>query len=47
MKRLFTFVELDLHVEIQGEENLPAIVFLHGFTGSTASWREIIKVAQR
>lgn len=35
---------IELHVAIQGEENLPAIVFLHGFTGSTASWREITKL---
>ena len=35
---------INLHVEIQGEENLPAIVFLHGFTGSTTSWREITKL---
>jgi len=35
---------IELHVEINGEENLPAIVFLHGFTGSTASWREITKL---
>ena len=35
---------IELHVEIQGEENLPAIVFLHGFTGSTTSWREITKL---
>jgi len=35
---------INMHVEIQGEENLPAIVFLHGFTGSTASWREITKL---
>ena len=35
---------IELHVEIQGEENLPTIVFLHGFTGSTTSWREITKL---
>ena len=35
---------IELHVEIQGEKNLPAIVFLHGFTGSTISWREITKL---
>ena len=34
-----------MHVEMQGDENLPAIVLLHGFTGSTATWREIIEAA--
>ena len=28
------------------KKNLPSIVFLHGFTGSTASWREIIKLLE-
>ncbi|KAA0966921.1 2-succinyl-6-hydroxy-2,4-cyclohexadiene-1-carboxylate synthase [Sporosarcina sp. ANT_H38] len=32
---------IDMNVEINGGENLPTIVFLHGFTGSTASWREV------
>jgi 2-succinyl-6-hydroxy-2,4-cyclohexadiene-1-carboxylate synthase len=27
---------INTHVEIKGEENLTTIVFLHGFTGSTA-----------
>ncbi|QNK89229.1 2-succinyl-6-hydroxy-2,4-cyclohexadiene-1-carboxylate synthase [Sporosarcina sp. resist] len=36
--------EINMHVEIQGGENLPVIVFLHGFTGSTTSWREITKL---
>jgi 2-succinyl-6-hydroxy-2,4-cyclohexadiene-1-carboxylate synthase len=35
---------INTHVEIKGEENLTTIVFLHGFTGSTASWREITKL---
>jgi 2-succinyl-6-hydroxy-2,4-cyclohexadiene-1-carboxylate synthase len=35
---------IDLHVEIAGEKDLPTIVFLHGFTGSTASWCEISKL---
>lgn len=35
---------INMHVEIEGEENLPSVVFLHGFTGSTASWREITKL---
>jgi 2-succinyl-6-hydroxy-2,4-cyclohexadiene-1-carboxylate synthase len=32
---------IELSVEINGEEHLPTIVFLHGFTGSTSSWREV------
>src|SRR6185312_8657841 len=34
---------IDIHVEISGDESLPTIVFLHGFTGSTGTWREISK----
>lgn len=35
---------VDINVEIIGEEKLPSVVLLHGFTGSTASWREIVKL---
>jgi 2-succinyl-6-hydroxy-2,4-cyclohexadiene-1-carboxylate synthase len=34
---------IDIHVEVNGAENLPAIVFIHGFTGSTSTWNEITK----
>ncbi|MBE1555464.1 2-succinyl-6-hydroxy-2,4-cyclohexadiene-1-carboxylate synthase [Sporosarcina limicola] len=37
---------IELHMEINGDENLPVIVFLHGFTGSTATWREISKLLE-
>lgn len=30
-----------IHVEVEGEKDLPAIVFLHGFTGSTATWDDV------
>lgn len=30
-----------IHVKITGEEALPTIVFLHGFTGSTETWKDI------
>lgn len=33
--------ELSIHVDMEGEPHLPTIVFLHGFTGSTATWREV------
>ncbi|MFJ7936346.1 2-succinyl-6-hydroxy-2,4-cyclohexadiene-1-carboxylate synthase [Sporosarcina sp. NPDC096371] len=33
---------IDIHVDINGEEDLPTVVMLHGFTGTTASWREIV-----
>ncbi|MDW0116047.1 2-succinyl-6-hydroxy-2,4-cyclohexadiene-1-carboxylate synthase [Sporosarcina thermotolerans] len=32
---------LSIHVEMEGEPHLPTIIFLHGFTGSTATWREV------
>lgn len=33
--------EIELNVEINGDELSPVIVFLHGFTGSTATWKEV------
>lgn len=32
---------LSIHVEMGGEPQLPAIVFLHGFTGTSATWNEV------
>lgn len=32
---------LDYHVEVRNEDQSPSIVFLHGFTGSTQTWRKI------
>lgn len=34
---------IDIHVAIHGEEYLPTVVLLHGFTGSTATWNEVSK----
>lgn len=34
---------LSIHVEMEGEPHLPTIIFLHGFTGSTATWREVLE----
>ena len=36
-----TVKELDYYVEILNEGQFPTIVFLHGFTGSTKTWRKI------
>ena len=30
---------IEIHVEMNGDDRLPVIVFLHGFTGSTATWK--------
>ena len=30
-----------IHVEMEGEEHLPVIIFLHGFTGSTSTWTDV------
>ncbi|MGN7388039.1 2-succinyl-6-hydroxy-2,4-cyclohexadiene-1-carboxylate synthase [Sporosarcina sp. SAFN-015] len=32
---------LSIHVKMEGDRHLPAIVFLHGFTGSSATWTEV------
>ncbi|MFS0574516.1 2-succinyl-6-hydroxy-2,4-cyclohexadiene-1-carboxylate synthase [Sporosarcina sp. 179-K 3D1 HS] len=32
-----------MHVEIERNAHLPAIVMLHGFTGSTKTWRSVIQ----
>ncbi|MCG7342517.1 2-succinyl-6-hydroxy-2,4-cyclohexadiene-1-carboxylate synthase [Sporosarcina sp. ACRSL] len=32
---------LSIHVEMEGEPHLPAVVFLHGFTGTSATWKEV------
>nr|WP_255726763.1 2-succinyl-6-hydroxy-2,4-cyclohexadiene-1-carboxylate synthase [Sporosarcina sp. ACRSM] len=34
---------IDIQVAIHGEEHLPTVVLLHGFTGSTATWTEVSK----
>lgn len=31
-----------MHVQRSGDASLPVVVFLHGFTGSTATWQTII-----
>ena len=38
-ERLIHVRGIDIHVEMNGDESLPAIVLLHGFTGSTATWK--------
>ena len=30
-----------IHVEMEGSEQLPVIIFLHGFTGSTSTWSDV------
>ncbi len=32
---------IDIHVAMKGDDSLPTIVLLHGFTGSTATWQEV------
>ncbi|ARF18817.1 2-succinyl-6-hydroxy-2,4-cyclohexadiene-1-carboxylate synthase [Sporosarcina ureae] len=34
---------IDTHVARYGNKQLPAVVLLHGFTGSTATWRKTIE----
>lgn len=31
-----------INIQMSGQETLPVIVFLHGFTGSTATWHEVM-----
>ena len=40
---LLTIRGIDTHVARYGDELLPTIVMLHGFTGSTATWQETIE----
>ncbi|WP_342514852.1 2-succinyl-6-hydroxy-2,4-cyclohexadiene-1-carboxylate synthase [Sporosarcina sp. FSL K6-1522] len=35
---------LDIHVVMNGEDHLPTIVLLHGFTGSTTTWQETMNL---
>ena len=32
---------LSIHVTVEGNTDLPSLVFLHGFTGSSSTWREV------
>lgn len=32
---------LSIHVELEGGSHLPTVVFLHGFTGTASTWREV------
>lgn len=42
-ERLLSIRGLDVHVEIDGDDHLPVIVLLHGFTGSTKTWQDVIQ----
>ncbi|MEK5037499.1 2-succinyl-6-hydroxy-2,4-cyclohexadiene-1-carboxylate synthase [Sporosarcina sp. FSL K6-3457] len=35
---------IDIHVAMNDDDSLPTIVLLHGFTGSTATWQEVIEL---
>ncbi|MGG0644927.1 2-succinyl-6-hydroxy-2,4-cyclohexadiene-1-carboxylate synthase [Sporosarcina gallistercoris] len=35
-----------MHVQRSGDASLPVVVFLHGFTGSTATWQTIISLLE-
>ncbi|WP_233191557.1 2-succinyl-6-hydroxy-2,4-cyclohexadiene-1-carboxylate synthase [Sporosarcina sp. P18a] len=41
---LLTIRGIDTHVARYGNKQLPTIVMLHGFTGSTATWQQTIEV---
>lgn len=34
--------EQQINIKMSGSEHLPVLVFLHGFTGSTATWHEVM-----
>lgn len=42
IERRYLIRDQFIHVKDSREENLPVIVFLHGFTGSTSSWDEVV-----
>lgn len=33
----------EVNLQMTGDEQLPALVFLHGFTGSTATWADVME----
>ncbi|HEX5564848.1 MAG TPA: 2-succinyl-6-hydroxy-2,4-cyclohexadiene-1-carboxylate synthase [Sporosarcina sp.] len=41
MNELVPVRGLSIYVEMEGDPQLPAVVFLHGFTGTSATWREV------
>ncbi|PIC56060.1 2-succinyl-6-hydroxy-2,4-cyclohexadiene-1-carboxylate synthase [Sporosarcina sp. P12(2017)] len=41
---VLTIRGINTHVARYGNEQLPAVVMLHGFTGSTATWQKTIEV---
>ncbi|MFC5602347.1 2-succinyl-6-hydroxy-2,4-cyclohexadiene-1-carboxylate synthase [Sporosarcina koreensis] len=41
MSELIPVRGLSFYVEVEGEPQLPEVVFLHGFTGTSATWREV------
>jgi len=36
----------EIHVRTSGSDSLPVIVFLHGFTGSTATWLNVVEMLE-
>lgn len=41
IEKVIAIREIDVYVSIEGDNSLPAIVFLHGFSGSTQTWSEV------
>ncbi|WP_318617675.1 2-succinyl-6-hydroxy-2,4-cyclohexadiene-1-carboxylate synthase [Sporosarcina sp. YIM B06819] len=35
---------IDIHVAMNGDDSLPTVVLLHGFTGSTVTWQEVTEL---
>ena len=35
-----------MHVEVRGDSSLPTVVFLHGFTGSTSTWHNVLSILE-
>lgn len=42
IERTITVRNQQINIQISGPENAPVIVLLHGFTGSTATWHEVM-----
>lgn len=42
IERNFNIRGQKMHVKMTGHEHLPVIVFLHGFTGSSMTWTEVM-----
>lgn len=44
IENLLNVRETNIYVKINGDNSLPVLVFLHGFTGSVETWSEVVRI---